>query len=67
MGLAGVGKAAKIVIIEQAVVEPDPRRRTVLVMLETLEILDGKVAVPASARTLLHELGGYVHEAKLNQ
>jgi lipid-binding SYLF domain-containing protein len=30
------------------------------------EILDGKIAVPASARTLVRELGGYVHEAKLN-
>jgi len=30
------------------------------------EILDGKIAVPASARTLLQELGGYVHEAKVN-
>ena len=28
------------------------------------EILDGKVAVPASARALVEELGGYVHEAK---
>jgi lipid-binding SYLF domain-containing protein len=28
------------------------------------EILDGKVAVPESARPLLHELGGYVHVAK---
>ncbi|MGC2272410.1 MAG: lipid-binding SYLF domain-containing protein [Candidatus Sulfotelmatobacter sp.] len=28
------------------------------------EILDGKVAVPASARGLVEELGGYVHEAK---
>ena len=28
------------------------------------EILDGKVAVPASARPLLHEIGRYVHEAK---
>ena len=28
------------------------------------EILDGKVAVPASAQALVHELGGYVHEAK---
>ncbi|MFY9907060.1 MAG: lipid-binding SYLF domain-containing protein [Terriglobales bacterium] len=28
------------------------------------EILDGKVAVPASAHALLHELSGYVHEAK---
>jgi SH3 domain-containing YSC84-like protein 1 len=28
------------------------------------EILDGKVAVPASARALMEELGGYVHEAK---
>ena len=28
------------------------------------EILDGKVAVPESARALLHELGGYVHVAK---
>jgi lipid-binding SYLF domain-containing protein len=28
------------------------------------EILDGKVAVPASARPLLHEIGGYVQEAK---
>jgi lipid-binding SYLF domain-containing protein len=27
------------------------------------EILDGKVAVPESAQALLHELGGYVHEA----
>jgi lipid-binding SYLF domain-containing protein len=30
------------------------------------EILDGKVAVPASARVLLHELGGYVKEAEVN-
>ena len=30
------------------------------------DILDGKVAVPASARALLHEIGGYVHEAKAN-
>ena len=28
------------------------------------EILDGKVAVPASARPLLHEIGEYVREAK---
>ena len=28
------------------------------------EILDGKVATPASAQALLHELGGYVHEAR---
>jgi lipid-binding SYLF domain-containing protein len=28
------------------------------------EILDGKVAVPASAQALVHELGGYVHEAR---
>ena len=28
------------------------------------EILDGKIAVPESAQALLHELGGYVHEAK---
>jgi lipid-binding SYLF domain-containing protein len=28
------------------------------------EILDGKVAVPGSAQTLLHELSGYVHVAK---
>ncbi|MGA3053750.1 MAG: lipid-binding SYLF domain-containing protein [Candidatus Korobacteraceae bacterium] len=28
------------------------------------EILDGKVAVPASARPLLHEIGKYVREAK---
>jgi lipid-binding SYLF domain-containing protein len=27
------------------------------------EVLDGKVAVPESAQALLHELGGYVHEA----
>ncbi len=27
------------------------------------EILDGKVAVPESAQALLHELGGYVHQA----
>jgi SH3 domain-containing YSC84-like protein 1 len=31
------------------------------------EILDGKIAVPVSARPLLHEIGGYVHEAKVNQ
>jgi lipid-binding SYLF domain-containing protein len=29
------------------------------------EILDGKVAVPESAQALLHEIGGYAHEAKL--
>ena len=29
------------------------------------EILSGKVAVPESAQALLHELGGYAHEAKL--
>ena len=28
------------------------------------EILDVKVAVPSSAQALVHELGGYVHEAK---
>ena len=28
------------------------------------EDLDGKVAVPASAQALVHELGGYVHEAR---
>jgi SH3 domain-containing YSC84-like protein 1 len=28
------------------------------------EILDGKIAVPESAQALVHELGGYVHEAK---
>jgi lipid-binding SYLF domain-containing protein len=28
------------------------------------EILSGKVAVPASARPLLDEIGGYVHEAR---
>ena len=28
------------------------------------EILDGKVAVPASARALVEELGGYAHVAK---
>jgi SH3 domain-containing YSC84-like protein 1 len=28
------------------------------------EILDGKVAVPASARPLLHEIGKYIREAK---
>ncbi len=28
------------------------------------DILDGKVAVPESAQALLHEIGGYVHEAK---
>ncbi|MGC2400256.1 MAG: lipid-binding SYLF domain-containing protein [Acidobacteriaceae bacterium] len=27
------------------------------------EILDGKIAVPESAQALLHELGGYAHEA----
>ena len=31
------------------------------------EILDGKVAVPESAHALLREIGGYVHEAKVNQ
>jgi lipid-binding SYLF domain-containing protein len=30
------------------------------------EILDGKIAVPESAQVLLHEIGGYVHEAKGN-
>jgi len=30
------------------------------------EILDGKVAVPESARALLHELSGYAHEAKMH-
>ncbi|MFZ1049200.1 MAG: lipid-binding SYLF domain-containing protein [Candidatus Sulfotelmatobacter sp.] len=29
------------------------------------EILDGKVAVPESAQALLHEIGGYAHEAKV--
>ena len=29
------------------------------------DILDGKVAVPASAELLLNEIGGYPHEAKL--
>ena len=29
------------------------------------EILSGRVTVPESARPLLHEIGGYVHEAKL--
>ena len=29
------------------------------------EILSGKVAVPESAQALLHEIGGYAHEAKL--
>jgi lipid-binding SYLF domain-containing protein len=28
------------------------------------DILDGKVAVPASAQSLLQEIGGYVREAK---
>ena len=28
------------------------------------QILDGKVTVPASARSLLHEIGGYAQEAK---
>jgi lipid-binding SYLF domain-containing protein len=28
------------------------------------EILDGKVAIPASARALVEELGGYAHVAK---
>ncbi|MHB8502678.1 MAG: lipid-binding SYLF domain-containing protein [Candidatus Acidiferrales bacterium] len=31
------------------------------------EILDGKVAVPASARPLLHEISVYVHKAKARQ
>jgi lipid-binding SYLF domain-containing protein len=31
------------------------------------EILDGKVAAPASAQALLQELGEYVHEAKMNE
>ncbi len=30
------------------------------------EILDGKVAVPESAQVLVHELGRYVHEAKMH-
>jgi lipid-binding SYLF domain-containing protein len=30
------------------------------------EILDGKIAAPASARTLLQELSGYVHVARAN-
>jgi lipid-binding SYLF domain-containing protein len=30
------------------------------------EILDGKVAVPDSAQALLREIGGHVHEAKIN-
>jgi lipid-binding SYLF domain-containing protein len=30
------------------------------------EILTGKVAVPESARPLLHELGGYAEDAKGN-
>jgi lipid-binding SYLF domain-containing protein len=30
------------------------------------EILDGKVATPEAAEGLLHELGGYVREAKMN-
>jgi lipid-binding SYLF domain-containing protein len=30
------------------------------------EILDGKVAAPASAQALLQELSGYVHEARMN-
>jgi len=30
------------------------------------EILSGKVAVPASARELIHEIGGYVREADAN-
>jgi lipid-binding SYLF domain-containing protein len=29
------------------------------------EILSGKVPVPESARTLLHELGEYVQDAKM--
>ena len=29
------------------------------------EILNGKVAVPESAQALLHEIGGYVHEANV--
>ena len=28
------------------------------------EILSGRIAVPASARPLLHEIGGYVQEAR---
>jgi lipid-binding SYLF domain-containing protein len=32
--------------------------------VERQDILSGKIAVPASARPLLHELGGYVQEAK---
>jgi lipid-binding SYLF domain-containing protein len=30
------------------------------------QILSGRVAVPASARELLHEIGGYVHAAQVN-
>lgn len=30
------------------------------------DILNGKVAVPASAQPLLHEIGRYVHEARVN-
>src|SRR5580692_3166638 len=30
------------------------------------QILSGRVAVPASARELLHEIGGYVHAAEVN-
>jgi len=31
------------------------------------EILSGKVAVPASARPLLREIGGYVQEAQAKE
>src|ERR1700688_2617 len=31
------------------------------------EILEGKVAVPESAQALLREIGGYVHEARVNR
>jgi lipid-binding SYLF domain-containing protein len=31
------------------------------------EILDGKIAVPESAQALLREIGGYVHEARVNR
>jgi lipid-binding SYLF domain-containing protein len=55
--LAGLGFIATEAQIDKSMYGRDVDRR---------EILDGKVAAPASARMLLHELGGYLHEAKLN-
>lgn len=42
MGLAGVGKVGKGIVIQEPIVELDPRRRAVLVVLEPVKILDVK-------------------------